>query len=319
MKKLSLILIFSLLAISSSFAQIGINTLSPDVKAVLDIRYDPLAQGGLLIPRMPQTFRINISSVGGVGVPIPNSLMIFDTDLNKFTYYDSLTTRWLYLNPFHAISNDPSNGVSGGRIGIGTKLPISDLHIKGSTYFEGNTTTTGNVNSNSISTNTVVVPGFPNNALVPEGVIVMWSGSAASKPAGWAVCDGTLGTPNLSDKFIIAAGTTNQPGSFGGNKTIILSTPQLPSHNHGAGSLEMKNHTHSPISIGDGGQSGGSGRGADYDDDNSGLLNFRGYTGGVDNYGSVKGINGSTGSTGSGAAIDITPPYYTLVYIMKLP
>lgn len=50
----------------------------------------------------------------------------------------------------------------------------------------------------------------------PSGGIIMWSGSVGSIPSGWAVCDGTNGTPNLTDRFIIGAGGRASPGSSGG-------------------------------------------------------------------------------------------------------
>ena len=41
---------------------------------------------------------------------------------------------------------------------------------------------------------------------VPIGGIIMWSGTIANVPAGYKLCDGTSGTPDLRDKFIIGAG-----------------------------------------------------------------------------------------------------------------
>ncbi len=41
---------------------------------------------------------------------------------------------------------------------------------------------------------------------IPSGGIIMWSGSVASIPQGWALCDGTNGTPDLKDRFVISAG-----------------------------------------------------------------------------------------------------------------
>ena len=43
-------------------------------------------------------------------------------------------------------------------------------------------------------------------ALGFTGVIVMWSGLIRDIPAGWGLCDGTLGTPDLRDRFIVGAG-----------------------------------------------------------------------------------------------------------------
>ncbi len=55
--------------------------------------------------------------------------------------------------------------------------------------------------------------------MLPEivaGVINAWSGSVVSIPSGWALCDGTNGTPDLTDKFIVGAGDTYAPGNNAG-------------------------------------------------------------------------------------------------------
>lgn len=62
-------------------------------------------------------------------------------------------------------------------------------------------------------------PGFGG---VPIGGIVMWSGAAANVPVGWLLCDGTLGTPDLTDKFIVGAGGDLSVGDTGGVKTLDL-------------------------------------------------------------------------------------------------
>lgn len=49
-----------------------------------------------------------------------------------------------------------------------------------------------------------------------KNIIVLWSGAIVDIPAGWALCDGNNGTPNLVDKFIIGAGSTYNPGDAGG-------------------------------------------------------------------------------------------------------
>ena len=40
---------------------------------------------------------------------------------------------------------------------------------------------------------------------IQTGMIVMWSGTIANIPTGWALCDGNNSTPNLTDKFIVGA------------------------------------------------------------------------------------------------------------------
>jgi hypothetical protein len=51
--------------------------------------------------------------------------------------------------------------------------------------------------------------------LVPSGAIMLWSGETSTIPSGWVLCDGTNGTPNLTDRFIIGASTTNENTSGG--------------------------------------------------------------------------------------------------------
>lgn len=58
---------------------------------------------------------------------------------------------------------------------------------------------------------------------VPVGGIILWSGSAASVPTGWAICDGTNGTPDLTGRFVIGtktdSGATYDVGDTGGVTT----------------------------------------------------------------------------------------------------
>lgn len=74
---------------------------------------------------------------------------------------------------------------------------------------------------------------------VPSGLISMWTGSVA--PAGWALCDGSNGTPDLRDKFVIGAGGSHVGGATGGADTHnhggvtgdhALTVGELPAHDH---------------------------------------------------------------------------------------
>lgn len=49
-----------------------------------------------------------------------------------------------------------------------------------------------------------------------QGFICLWSGALVDIPSGWALCDGSNGTPDLRDKFIIGAGSTHAVGATGG-------------------------------------------------------------------------------------------------------
>lgn len=84
----------------------------------------------------------------------------------------------------------------------------------------GNLTVAGTSAFTGVATFTAT-PSFPSSvALVPSGVIVMWSGSIASIPSGWLLCDGTGGTPNLQDKFIVGAGSTYAVAATGGATSV---------------------------------------------------------------------------------------------------
>ena len=168
-------------------------------------------------------------------------------------------------------------------------------------------------------------------SLVPPGVIVMWSGSVGSIPAGWKLCDGTSSTPDLRDRFIVGSGTdsggTHDIGGIGGANSLSLSEANLPSHTHSfsATTGSAGAHTHS---VTDPGHSHGItvGNNADVDND----VATTSGSGGTDSTNSATtgisigsagahthSVSGTTGSVGSGTAIDNRPAYYALAFIMK--
>jgi len=74
---------------------------------------------------------------------------------------------------------------------------------------------------------------------IPSGVITMWSGAVGAVPAGWALCNGSNGTPDLRDRFVIGAGGDRAVGT--------TSDGTIPSHSHASGTLDndtAANHTH---------------------------------------------------------------------------
>ena len=156
-----------------------------------------------------------------------------------------------------------------------------------------------------------------NFGLVPSGAILLWSGTVATIPTGWNICDGTNGTPNLTGRFVVHAdadtGGTYAPGATGGADSVTLTTTQIPSHTHGAGTLATVangEHTHQVLNNIDNGGGNGlstSAGGARVSDSNTTSNGSHTHT-----------ITGSTGSAGSGGSHENRPPYYALAYIMKL-
>lgn len=110
----------------------------------------------------------------------------------------------------------------------------------------------------SVLTRLGVVEGW-----FPPGVVVGWHGLLADCPAGWKVCDGVDGRPDMRDKFLVGTGPSHGHQSTGGaasrtvqstlngqhahagqTKDTVLSVGQMPSHSHAAWTDEQGYHTH---------------------------------------------------------------------------
>lgn len=128
---------------------------------------------------------------------------------------------------------------------------------------------------------------------IPSGCIIIWSGAIGSVPSGYLLCDGTNGTPDLRNSFILGAGNTYSVGQTGGSADSIV-----VSHTH---SITDPGHFHSVFSTAGTGTGISAGAGDSVASVNSGT--------------SVTGITVNTaGVSGTGANL---PPYYALAFIMK--
>lgn len=90
-------------------------------------------------------------------------------------------------------------------------------------------TVTGTVAATAFSGDGSALTGIEG---VPSGVIAMWSGSIASIPTGWVLCDGNNSTPDLRDRFVVGAGSTYAVADTGGSNTVTLTESQMPGHTH---------------------------------------------------------------------------------------
>ena len=71
-----------------------------------------------------------------------------------------------------------------------------------------------------------------NDPTIPTGLIVMWTGSIDSIPAGWELCNGSSGTPDLQEKFIRGAPPGEDPGTLGGTVSHNHTYTEIPTHTH---------------------------------------------------------------------------------------
>ena len=159
-------------------------------------------------------------------------------------------------------------------------------------------------------------------AVMPLGAIMVWSGTDATVPSGWHICDGgTYGgkaSPDLRDRFVIGAGGSYAVGDTAGpatyNGTITptgsvtvgdhqLSTAELPIHSHGY--TEYSRLFSNAYAAGS-----SANLPALYDTVSSHLVTTDAMTSG-------DGTHGHTGSTISFNAVDPRPKYYSLYYIIK--
>merc|ERR1711971_838163 len=53
--------------------------------------------------------------------------------------------------------------------------------------------------------------------VMPQGAVVMWTGTANDIPNGWTLCDGSNGTPDLQNRFVIGASDQYPAHQTGGH------------------------------------------------------------------------------------------------------
>ena len=148
----------------------------------------------------------------------------------------------------------------------------------------GKAETGANLSTFTNDTNYITVAQVPTSFV--SGMILMYTGTTA--PTGWALCNGSNGTPDLRDRFIVGSGSSYSVGNTGGSNSVNLNVNQIPSHTH-----SYVGHTY-PGSGAEQNQSGGP-------EDRTSF-----------------NVGKTTGGSGGGQAHENRPPYYALCFIVKL-
>ena len=97
---------------------------------------------------------------------------------------------------------------SSGQIGFG-----------GANYGTPGQVLTSNGANSAPTWQTVSGGGGSGGGNVAVGSIMIWSGATNQIPTGWQLCDGTNGSPDLRDKFVIGAGNNYNVDDTGGSTT----------------------------------------------------------------------------------------------------
>lgn len=92
-----------------------------------------------------------------------------------------------------------------------------------------------------------------NESSIPKGTILPWYGKSSDIPEGFALCDGTKGTPDLRNRFLVGAGSNYSLGDTGGEDQVKLSGTQIGNHYHYWSSMysdgKSGNYRHSGLKL----------------------------------------------------------------------
>lgn len=100
-----------------------------------------------------------------------------------------------------------AGSISGAAISGSASIPYVSLSLSNSIVNADISSTAAIAGSKLGTLNTI----SPSAGLIPPanifnaGMIMMWSGTIATIPSGWLLCDGSNSTPDLRDKFIVGA------------------------------------------------------------------------------------------------------------------
>jgi len=168
----------------------------------------------------------------------------------------------------------------------------------------------------SAATNTtqVATTAFVQTALsaaFTTGMIMMWSGTIATIPTGWVLCNGSNSTPDLRNRFVIGAHTDSAGVAY---STVTGSNTQTG----GTKDAIVVSHTHTATVTDAGHAHTFSGTLAKTDTVSGGGITIKTREDGTTTTSTVTtGITVANSTEGSSGTNQNLPPYYALAFIMK--
>jgi hypothetical protein len=191
-------------------------------------------------------------------------------------------------------SGDPFT-VAGTLVASGQAVASGTLNVTGAFQLDGTAGASGQVLLSAGGSNT---PTW-GNAFV-AGMIMLWSGSSASIPSGWLLCDGSSSTPDLRNRFVVGATSTYAVGATGGSANAVV-----VSHTHSATVTDPGHvHTQNRYRV----ATNASGIAAFTVETDTSSANISSAVTGITVSNSTEGVSGTNANL---------PPYYALCYIMK--
>ena len=220
---------------TTAFVRSAVNTLDSTLTAEVALRA-PLASATLTgTPTAPTatagtnttqiaTTAFTTSAVATLNATITNQLALKSSiESPTFTGVPAVPTATAGTNTTQIATTAFVQTAIAAGTGAINLLPYAE---KASPTFTGiplAPTAAASVNNTQLATTAFV------HSVIPAGIIMLWSGSSASIPTGWTLCNGSNGTPDLRDNFVIGAGTTYAVNATGGSKDLVV-----PSHTHSA-------------------------------------------------------------------------------------
>lgn len=83
-------------------------------------------------------------------------------------------------------------------------------------------------------------------AAVPRGIILHWYATSGAVPTGWAICDGSNGTPDLRQRFVMGVSDMADVGQGNGGRNVdsIRDNPDWHTHPHSLTEDQIPAHAH---------------------------------------------------------------------------